>query len=172
MPKVRTSVLAPAVLLTPPLATQTDPGIAEARSAYERLKELAGSWEGRSTKGWTERLRYEVIAAGSAVLEMSEDAHPGEKMATTFYMDGESLMLTHYCVAKNQPRLRATSFRDGGRTVVFTFVDAANLPSRDRGHMDQAIFTFESPDRVVSRWSWYQDGRETWFEDIVQTRLR
>ncbi|HTR03698.1 MAG TPA: hypothetical protein VMN82_10920 [Thermoanaerobaculia bacterium] len=159
-------------LLTSPAAGPADRGRENAAEIWERFKGLSGTWEGRSTKGWTERLRYDVIAGGSVVLETSEDAHPGETMATTFYRDGERLMLTHYCVAKNQPRLEATSFENGGRTVVFTFVDATNLPSRNHGHMDKAVFTFESADRVVSRWSWYQDGRETWFEDIVQTRVR
>jgi len=91
-------------------------------------------------------------------------------MATAFHMDGDRLMLTHYCVAKNQPRLEATSFEDGGRTVVFTYVDGGNIPNRDRGHMDKAIFRFEGPDRMTSRWTWYQDGKEKWMEEIVQTR--
>lgn len=141
-----------------------------ARAAFERFRALEGSWEGQSTKGWTEALRYQSIAAGSTVLETSLDAHPGEAMATTFYLDGDRLLLTHYCVARNQPRLEATAFADGGRTIVFTFKDGANIPTRDRGHMDKAVFTFESPDRVRSRWTWYQDGKEKWFEEIVQTR--
>jgi hypothetical protein len=142
----------------------------QARAAFERIKALAGAWEGRSTKGWRETLRYQVIAGGSAVLETSFEAHPGEEMATVFHMDGDRLVLTHYCVAKNQPRLEATSISDGGRTVVFTFRDGGNIPTRDKGHMDAAVFTFDGPDRVTSRWSWYQDGREKWFEDIVATR--
>jgi hypothetical protein len=141
-----------------------------ARAAFARFQALEGSWQGRSTKGWTESLRYESIAAGSTVLELSLDAHPGEAMATAFYLDGDRLLLTHYCVAKNQPRLEATAFADGGRTVVFTFKDGANIPTRDRGHMDKAVFTFEADDRVVSRWTWYQDGKERWLEEIVQTR--
>ncbi len=141
------------------------------RAAFERFKGLSGTWEGTSTKGWEERLRYEVIAGGSAVLETSVDAHPGETMATAFHMDGDALMLTHYCVAKNQPRLVATAFADAGRTVVFTFKDGTNIATRDRGHMDKAVFTFEAPDRVRSRWTWYQNGEEKWFEDIVQTRI-
>ena len=141
-----------------------------ARAAFERFRALAGTWEGRSTKGWEETLRYQVIAGDSVVLETSFEAHPGEEMATAFHMDGDRLMLTHYCMAKNQPRLEATGFEDGGRTVVFTFKDGTNIPTRDRGHMDKAVFRFEAPDRVTSRWTWYQDGKETWFEEIVQTR--
>jgi hypothetical protein len=153
---------------TPP---DSHPTGAEARAAFERIKSLAGSWEGRSTKGWQETLRYQVIAGGSAVLETSFEAHPGEEMATVFHMDGDRLVLTHYCVAKNQPRLEATSISDEGRTIAFTFKDGGNIPTRDKGHMDSAVFTFDGPDRVTSRWSWYQDGREKWFEDIVSTRM-
>ena len=144
----------------------------EARAAFERIKSLAGSWEGRSTKGWRENLRYQVIAGGSAVLETSFEAHPGEEMATVFHMDGDRLVLTHYCVAKNQPRLEATSISDGGTRIVFTFRDGGNIPTRDKGHMDSAVMTFDGPDRITARWSWYQDGKEKWFEDIVQSRRK
>ena len=144
----------------------------EARAAFERIRSLAGTWEGRSTKGWAETIRYQVIAGGSAVLETSFEAHPGEEMATVFHMDGDRLVLTHYCVAKNQPRLEATSITDGGRTVVFTFKDGGNIPTRDKGHMDSAVFTFDGVDRLTSRWSWYEAGQEKWFEDIVATRTR
>lgn len=141
-----------------------------ARAAFERLKGLAGAWEGRSTKGWTETLSYEVIAGGSVVMETSKEAHKGHTMATMFHMDGDDLVLTHYCIAKNQPRMKATAFRDGGKTVVFTFTGGGNMSSRDTGHMDQAVITFDGPDAIRSRWTWYQDGKEEWFEEIVQTR--
>ena len=142
-----------------------------ARAAFARFQALDGQWIGKSTKGWEETLQYRTIAGGSTVLETSFNAHPGQEMATTFYLDGDRLMATHYCVAKNAPRLEATAFGDGGRRVVFTFVDGANIPNRDRGHMDKAVFRFDGNDRVVSRWTWYQDGKEKWFEEIVQTRV-
>lgn len=140
------------------------------RAVFERFKGLSGAWDGKSTRGWEESLRYEVIAGGSTVLETSVNAHPDQTMATAFHMDGGRLMLTHYCMAKNQPRLEATGFADGGRTVVFTFKDGANIPTRDTGHMDKAVFTFEAPNRLTSRWTWYENGKEKWFEEIVQTR--
>ena len=160
------------IAVIPPTASSpSTPSTPElARATFQRFQALEGAWEGRSTKGWVESLRYQSIAAGSAVLETSFDAHPGEAMATAFYLDGDRLLLTHYCVAKNQPRLEATAFADGGLTVVFTFKDGANIPTRDRGHMDRAVFTFEAEDRVRSRWTWYQDGKERWLEEIVQTR--
>jgi hypothetical protein len=142
------------------------------KAAFERLKALAGDWDGKSTKGWEETLQYRTIAGGTTVLETSFNAHPGQEMATAFYLDGDKLMLTHYCMAKNAPRLEATAFADGGNTVVFTFVDGANIPTRDRGHMDKAVIRFEGPDRTTSRWTWYENGTEKWFEEIVQTRRK
>src|SRR5262245_58067011 len=69
-------------------------------AAFERLKRLAGRWEGRSTKGWTDTGQVKVIAGGSVVELASFDAHPGEEMRTLFYLDGDRLMLTHFCVAR------------------------------------------------------------------------
>ena len=51
-----------------------------ARAAFERLKALEGDWIGKSTKGWTETIRYQTIAAGSCVEESSFDAHPNERI--------------------------------------------------------------------------------------------
>jgi hypothetical protein len=138
--------------------------------AFERFKALDGTWEGKSTRGWTEQVTYRTIAGGSCVMETSFDAHPNEMMATMVHMDGDRLMLTHYCVAKNQPRLVATGFDDGGQTVTFTFLDATNLPSRDVGHMDKVVFRFVDADHFTSQWTWYQDGKEAWMEEIEHRR--
>jgi hypothetical protein len=143
-----------------------------ARAAFEQFKKLAGEWRGRSTRGWEEAVSYKTIAGGSVVVSTSFDAHPNETMMTMFHMDGDRLMLTHYCVARNQPRLVATSFSDDGRTVTFTFLDGANLPTRDRGHMDKAVFRFLDDDHVASRWTWYQDGKERWMEEITLERRK
>lgn len=144
-----------------------------AKAAFESLKALAGTWADASTQGWTGQHTIEVIAGGSAILSTSRiGPHPGqdESMATLFHMDGDRLMLTHYCVARNQPRLAATKISDDGKTIEFAFVDGTNMKSRDTGHMDRAIFTLESADRYRSRWTFYQKGSERWMEEIVNTR--
>ena len=157
----------------PTTAPTTAPAAANtpARRAFERIKRLEGTWLGKSTKGWEERTAFKVIAGGSAVMYTSFDAHPGQTMLTVFHLDGEHLMLTHYCVAKNQPRLRATGFSADENTITFTFLDATNLHSRDKGHMDQAVFRFEGEDRFTTKWTWYQDGQERWMEEIAMTRV-
>lgn len=143
-----------------------------AHSTFARLKKLAGKWKGRSTKGWEEDVSYKVIARGTVLVVNSFDAHPNETMMTMYHMDGDRLMLTHYCVAKNQPRLVATSFSADGNTVTFTFKDATNIPSRDKGHMDKLILTFIDENTIKSRWSWYSNGKESFMETIKLTRIK
>ena len=142
-----------------------------ARAAFERLKGLAGPWRGRSTRGWEETGTYKVIAGGSAVMHTSFDAHPNETMVTLYTLDRDRLLLTHYCIAGNQPRLVATRASQGGDEVEFTFLDGGNLPSRDRGHMDRVVLRFLDADRFTSRWTWYQDGQERWLEEIESHRM-
>ena len=142
------------------------PSPAAAAAAFERFRAMEGTWDGSSTKGWRESVSWKTIAGGSAVVETSFDAHPGETMLTVFHLDGEDLTLTHYCVAKNQPRLRATGISPDGRTIEFTFAGGGNLADRNRGHMDRAVFRFEDADHVSTRWTWYQAGSEKWMEEI------
>ncbi|HEX6884103.1 MAG TPA: VOC family protein [Planctomycetota bacterium] len=141
-----------------------------AQLAFERLADLAGSWEGRSSQGWTSRSEIELIARGSVVLERTNfEAHPGETMLTLFHKDGPDLVLTHYCVAGNQPRLVASAIE--GEALSFTFRDATNLPAPGTGHMGSARFVLEGPDAFSSRWSFSQGGQTSWMEEIRYRRL-
>ena len=156
-------------------APSTQPAKPDSKTlaAFENLKALAGQWEGQSTKGWTEVLDIDVIAAGTCVLETSRFAHgDGDGMATMFHLDGPHLMLTHYCMAKNQPRLRAAEISDDGKQILFTFLDGTNLASRDVGHMDKVKIQFQDSDHFRSQWTFYANGQEKWMEEIVCTRVQ
>lgn len=142
------------------------------RALFERMKKLEGDWKGKSTKGWEDQSKVKVIANGSAILFDSFDAHPNETMLTLVHWDLDRLLLTHYCVAGNQPRLEATSIEDNGRKVTFTFVDATNLPSRNKGHMDKLVMRFIDDSHYTSQWTWYQDGKESWMEEIHRERVK
>jgi hypothetical protein len=178
--QLRAAIVATALALlvvTPAALSQSKPGnekksteASQVRAAFERFKKLEGNWKGRSTKGWEEAVTFKTIAQGSVVASTSFDAHPNETMMTLYHLDGDRLMLTHYCVAKNQPRLVATSISDDGKTVTFTFLDGANIPTRDRGHMDKAVFRFITDNRIRSQWTWYQNGKESWMEEIELER--
>lgn len=140
-----------------------------AAGTFERLTGMEGAWTGVSTKGWSEEMTYTTIARGSCVLERSFDAHPNETMLTLYHLDGERLLLTHYCVARNQPRLVATRASADGNVVEFTFLDATGIASREQGHMDRLVMSFGT-DAVVKQWYWYADGAESPMERITLTR--
>lgn len=164
---------APIMAQGPKAASGNPPDTAKlAKDTFERFKRLDGKWTGRSTKGWQESITFKTIAQGSVVHESSFDAHPNETMATMYYLDGERLLLTHYCVSKTQPRLLATAFENGGRKITFTFLDGGNLPSRDKGHMDKVVFNFADDDHFSSQWTWYQSGQEKWLEEIQYERTK
>ena len=62
-----------------------------ARRQLDREKRLRafpfeGNWEGKSSQGWTDKVRFEKIARGSVLLETSLfEAHPGETMVTAVH---------------------------------------------------------------------------------------
>lgn len=145
---------------------------ADAQQLFARFKAMAGQWHAASTKGWTETNSYEIAAKGTAVINRSHfDGEANDGMVTTFYLDGDRLLLTHYCEAGNQPTLAATTIDESGARVVFRFVSGTNMQSRDIGHMDAVEFRFVDADHVRSRWSWYAKGQERWFEEVEQVRV-
>jgi hypothetical protein len=148
-------------------------------AVFERIKKLDGAWRARSTKGWEEHQQFHVIAKGSAVTSESVPGAnstgtataPLAPMLTVFHMDGDRLLLTHYCEAGNQPRMVATSVEDDGRTVHFSFLDATNLASNSAGHMHSVVMTFSDDNHFSERWSWYQNGKEQWMESVQNERV-
>ncbi len=143
-----------------------------ASRAFKRLMMLEGDWKASSTKGWGAHVTFEIGGRGSFVAETTRfEGAPLNTMVTLYHMDGDLLMLTHYCEAGNQPRLVATDFGQEGERITFTFLDATNLPSRAHGHMDSAVISIPSADRFTSRWSWYADDRESWMEEIAYARV-
>ena len=86
------------------------PPAPRAPAALERFKALAGEWvaaeDGEMTKKGDLVARYAVTAGGSAVVETVFPGSPHE-MVTVYHADGPDLVLTHYCVEGNQPRMRA-----------------------------------------------------------------
>ena len=147
-------------------------GPRRAAEIFSKIKKHAGLWRGRSTKGWEDRLKVQIVSRGSAILNTSEFVDsPGEGMVTMFYMDGDRLLLTHYCEAGNQPTLAATSEASNG-DILFEFVDGTNMPDRNTGHMDKVIYRFLDDNHYTSQWTWYAKGRESWLENIEYERLQ
>lgn len=125
-----------------------------AGSDFDKMKTLAGEWDATTPEGKT-RITYQLISNGTALMETIVN----ENMVTVYHPDGEAILMTHYCAAGNQPRMRAQPSR--GDSIAFQYVDAANLKSSADGHMQRLVIKFHDADHVIEEWTWKQDGKET-----------
>jgi len=129
-------------------------------ASLEKFKTLAGEWvaaeDGDMVKKGDLVARYAVTASGSAVVET---VFPGSEheMVTVYHADGPDLVLTHYCMEGNQPRMRARGAQ--GSRFDFAYDGGTNIdPKRDR-HMHSATFDLASADEIRSEWSELAEGK-------------
>ena len=128
----------------------------EAEKNFEKMKTLAGSWKGKTSEGRPVEISYRVTSGGSALMS---EIKGKEDMITMFHLDGDRLMMTHYCGAGNQPRMKAETSPDG-KTIPFEFLDATNLESPEAGHMHRAVFTVADANHHTEEWVFTKDGKE------------
>src|SRR5215471_20905571 len=92
-------------------------GKVDASAALARLKGLAGEWNVESARG-KGHSQFQVIAGGSVVLERFTEPG-GAEMLTAYHLDGDKLVLTHYCMAGNEPRMVAEKFDSASGELSF-----------------------------------------------------
>jgi len=142
------------------LAGEDTPKAQAKNAQLEQMKKLAGEWlvVGEDGKPTTKiGATYRVTGGGSAVIET---IFPGadEEMITMFYLDGNDLVLTHYCMLGNQPRMKADPKSAAG-TISFKFDGGSNIdPSKDM-HMHDAVFTFVDADHFKTAWTLWANGK-------------
>src|ERR1700730_16954705 len=139
----------------------------QARIGLEKLKSLVGTWHGKTAKGQPVEDIYSLTAGGTAV--MGDDKMGSEEMLSLFYVDGNRLLMTHFCPSGNQPRMQATISPDL-KTISFDFLDATNLPSPQAGHMHHATYIFSDSDHYSHEWTWMQDGKGTTYRSEMQRK--
>jgi len=142
----------------------------DAAAAFARLKALAGDWEATTAEGKS-RLSYEIVSGGTALLER-ESSEKMPAMLTLFHLDGERLLLTHYCVAGNQPRMQARAFNPETGELEFRLLDATNLASPNAGHMHNVKIRLVDADHLITEWQFYENGQSKFTESTQFTRVR
>lgn len=129
-----------------------------AKQAFETIKSLAGKYTGKSDdKQAKEQLQseFKLTAGGSVVMETM---FPGSdhEMVNCYHLDGETVILTHYCAQGVQPRMKLSS--SDGKTMKFDFLDCTNLPSKDAPHMHDMTLTIDG-DKITESWGYFKDGK-------------
>jgi len=141
----------------------------EAQKSFDLLKTLAGTWEGHiktdppdpEMERAVGQITLRVTSRGNAIVhEMKEAGTPDDPTkydhpVTMLYLDGDRLLLTHYCDAGNRPRMVARTSPDG-KTVEFDFLDLSG--GNEYGHMYHAKFTVIDTDHHTEEWTYMMPG--------------
>lgn len=135
--------------------------------AFERLKQLVGTWHGKAASGREITVSYRLVARDSVLIE-DWILGPGRESLTLYHLDGQGLMATHYCPLGNQPRLMLTDVAPSGR-MSFSFRDATNMASPDDAHQHSFWISLDGPGRMT-RSETYREKGEDGTETIMFTR--
>jgi hypothetical protein len=121
----------------------------DAQAKLEQLKKLAGTWveadkDGKPTDKVVSVVK--VTAGGSAV---SETIFPGteQEMLSVYHLDHGDLVMTHYCMLGNQPKMKADP-KSPKNQIKFEFAGGTNFdPAKDM-HMHEGTLTFVDDDHI------------------------
>jgi hypothetical protein len=172
-PRHRARLLALACLAL--FATATRPSAAQqpvdSRAAFERLKSLAGTWEGRAgdeKTGPAATVVYRVASGGSVVQETLFPGTPHE-MISMYHMVEGNLVLTHYCALGNQPRMRLDTRASSAERLVFAFDGGTNFDPAKDPHIHSGMIEWKG-DALRNEWASWQAGKEGRHEIFFLTR--
>lgn len=161
---VLATLFAVALLATP--AVHAD---VEASAVLDQLKSLEGTWTGSAAgegeaeakaEGMAEVVhRFEVSAGGTVVMEtMSPDS--AFEMINMYHVDGDDLVLTHYCAGGNQPRMRLDRAGSSSSNLVFDFDGGTNLDPAVDNHIHSANIRMLEDGSLDSIWHGYSSGEK------------
>jgi hypothetical protein len=141
-----------------------------ANAAFAKLKTLAGNWEAETERGKVTS-SYEVISNGTALVEHIKV--PGEaEMLTVYHLDGDRLVLTHYCSAGNQPHMQAEAFDPATNQLIFNFAGGGSLSDPNVGHMHNVAIKFLNTGAFISNWSFQENGKPKFAENLEFHRVK
>jgi len=137
-------------------STKPTPGI-DARTAWAQLASLAGAWEGTAGDG-TGRVEYRVASGGTVVMETLFPGTPHE-MISMYHVDGDELVMTHYCAMGNQPRMRLDRAGSTASQLRFEFTGGTNLKPETDAHVHSGTIEIGADGRLRAAWDFWSDGK-------------
>ena len=135
-------------------------------AAFASIKKLQGDWRGPAMmKGMPPAHSvFRVTAGGSAV---EETIFPGTKMEmfSVYHMDKGRLLMTHYCMLGNQPRMKLNAAKSTATGLVFDFDGGTNFNPRRDTHMHSLRMTLPTlsktgPQKLQTSGTSMEGGKE------------
>lgn len=160
-----TSVGAQTAQVEKPTAPETV--VYDAASAMAYFKTLAGDWQagsghehsGSGAANPESSLTFRTKAAGSAVVQTTRMGQPGE-MESVIHMDGDTLLLTHYCALQNAPVLEFQKSNKPGE-IKFVFKGGTNFDPKVDAHFHEGTFQVKDKDTVEQTFTVFANGKAT-----------
>jgi hypothetical protein len=143
--------------------------IYDAASAMAFLTTTSGEWEPRTGSQHEHGgaaapagspaniVAVKTKAAGSAVVHTYRAGTRAE-METIFHMDGDQLLLTHYCALQNAPVLRFEKSDKPGE-LKFVFQGGTNFDPKVDAHLHESTFQIKDKDTVEQRSTVFANGK-------------
>ena len=126
--------------------------------AFERLRSLVGVWKGIQD-GTDFQVTYTMTADDSVLMEEFRPKK-GPAMVTMFSVDGDHLLATHYCAAKNQPQMATGPITDPqAKSLAFSLVRVTGLSSPGAFHNTGLLLTLEDGDHLTQEWTFLYNGQ-------------
>lgn len=128
-------------------------------AGLEKLKTLVGTWVSADKDGKPTEEVFSVVkltAGGSAVHETIFPGQPHE-MVSIYTADGPDLVMTHYCMLGNQPRMKAST-KALTNKINFEFVGGSNLDPKKDKHMHAATLTIVDADHIEIEGIGWENG--------------
>src|SRR5213596_2670055 len=129
----------------------------KSEEAFDRLASLQGEWQG-TADGVNTTLIYTLTADGSTLMEQCRP-EKGHEMITMFKVDGDHLIATHYCSAKNQPQMATSAITDVQKLLAFSLVRVTGLKSPDQFHNTGLTVIQEDNDHLTQEWLYGAKGK-------------
>jgi hypothetical protein len=127
---------------------------------FERMKELAGVWEGTSNmpkEGDKVKVEYRLSSGGSSIVEILFPGAPHEMVSVYFDNKGQ-LTMTHYCALRNQPRMKLQ--KADAQNLNFMFAGGTNIDSKKDAYMRSLTITFVDKNHIIEKWTLFKEGKE------------
>ncbi len=131
----------------------TDPAVRA--PLMDAVAALEGRWTGVAPDGSTGVTEFVVSSNGSAVREIMMPGTENE-MTNMYTLDGNALVMTHYCAGGNQPHMRASAIE--GNSIVFEPAGVSDLKSEDEVYMGAMTLVIKDADHIEQHWSSYKAG--------------
>jgi hypothetical protein len=139
-------------------------------AAFDQLKSLAGTWEGKKGGDAPVKLTYEVVSNGSVVMERLQSAKEAE-MITMYCVEGNRLVVTHYCSMGNQPKMQTAALTGATGKYDFHFVSVAGTKTPDESHMVALSLTIPDKDHLAQVWTFEDHGKSS-SESFTYSRVQ